>query len=419
MGAHQSRHVTIHGSVEPGFESVKKLFENNFTRGSEVSAQLCVYVGDRRVVDIWGSVTDPAYSGDTLTTVFSSTKSLTAIALASLHDRGLLSYRDRISQHWPEFGQNGKEEITVADLMRHEAGLAYLATPIKIEDTLRDSIKRNAIGSVIEKEKCHYPETGKREYHSITRGWIANELFRRVDKDGKTIGEYLKENVCGPLGADVFIGVEETRFKDYEPCQEFKLSTLIKESLKTNMFGGAVDIGIVDLYKIMDTFKKLSEGIKPAFAQHKDQDMDKLGPVFNLDIVRKGETSSANGNCSARGLALVAAAMANKGHINGVKIIGHSAWESLHGEPVSAPIFGIFPTNFTQGGVNKFEEEGGAGRDGFYGWFGYGGSVFQWHPELEIGFAYTPTLLHWFDALNGRGRLLQQEVVKCVKNMRN
>ena len=158
MGTKQSRHVAIQGSVEPGFESVKKLFENNFTRGSEESAQLCVYVGDRRVVDLWGSVTDPAYSADTLTNVFSSTKSLTAIALACLHDRGLLDYSDKISQHWPEFGQNGKQDITVADLMRHEAGLAYMTEPLKVEATLTEHIKRNAIGSVIEREKCHYPE---------------------------------------------------------------------------------------------------------------------------------------------------------------------------------------------------------------------------------------------------------------------
>ena len=419
MGAKPSRHITIQGSVEPGFESVKKLFENNFSRGAEESAQLCVYVGDRRVVDLWGSVTDPAYSADTLTNVFSSTKSLTAIALASLHDRGLLGYNDKICQHWPEFGQNDKQDITVADLMRHEAGLAYLASPINVEDTLTGNIKRNAIGSIIEREKCHYPKTGKREYHSLTRGWIANELFRRVDKKRRTIGEFFKEEVSGPLKADVFIGVDETRIKDYEPCKELQLSTLIKESIKTNLFGGAVDIGIVDLYKILDAFKKLSDGIKPAFAQHKDYDMNKLGTVFNIDVVRMGESSSANGNCSARGLALVAAAMANKGHVNGVQIIGSSSWESLHSDPVKAPIFGIIPTNFTQGGVNKFEEEGGAGRDGFYGWYGYGGSVLQWHPELEIGFAYTPTLLHWFDAQNGRGRLLQQEVVKCAKKMKN
>ena len=65
----------------------------------------------------------------------------------------------------------------------------------------------------------------------------------------------------------------------------------------------------------------------------------------------------------------------------------------FHADAIHATIFGVMETNFTQGGLNKFEEEGG--RDGYYGWFGYGGSVFQWHPDLRIGFGYTPTLLHW------------------------
>ena len=81
----------MQGSVSPGYESVKELFESNFKRGAEESAQLCVYVGEEKVVDLWCSVKDPGYTGDTLTNVFSSTKSLTAIAMASLVDKvGLL-----------------------------------------------------------------------------------------------------------------------------------------------------------------------------------------------------------------------------------------------------------------------------------------------------------------------------------------
>ena len=91
MGQSSSQPVKVQGSVSPGYESVKELFESNFKRGAEESAQLCVYVGEEKVVDLWCSVKDPGYTGDTLTNVFSSTKSLTAIAMASLVDKvGLL-----------------------------------------------------------------------------------------------------------------------------------------------------------------------------------------------------------------------------------------------------------------------------------------------------------------------------------------
>merc|ERR1711874_198361 len=117
-GQNSSRPVKVEGSVSPGFETVKEMFEKNFRRGAEESAQLCVYVGEEKVVDLWCSVSDPNYTGDTLTNVFSSTKSLTAIAMASLEDKGLMKYTEKISTYWPEFGQNGKENITVADLLR-------------------------------------------------------------------------------------------------------------------------------------------------------------------------------------------------------------------------------------------------------------------------------------------------------------
>ena len=87
MGQSSSQPVKVQGSVSPGYESVKELFESNFKRGAEESAQLCVYVGEEKVVDLWCSVTDPSYTGDTLTNVFSSTKSLTAITMASLEDK--------------------------------------------------------------------------------------------------------------------------------------------------------------------------------------------------------------------------------------------------------------------------------------------------------------------------------------------
>ena len=419
MGQRSSSPVQVQGTVDPGFESVKEMFERNFARGAEESAQLCVYVEDRKVVDLWCSLTNPSYSGDTLHNVFSSGKSLTAIAMASLVDRGLVSYGDKITQHWPEFGQNGKEELTVADLMRHEAGLAQFDTPLNVEDTLRENIKKNAIGAVIEKEECHWPKVGKRDYHSLSRGWIANEIFRRADPKQRTIGEYLSEDVAGPLNADVFVGVPSSRYDDYAPGREMAFTTAIMESMKTNMGGGALDIGFMDFMGILNMFRKFADGAqKPTFHPYENYDLKKIGLLFNQDVIRRGETSSANGNCSARGLARVAAAMANGGSSAGVEVLSPGAWEQLHRDPVEAPIFNIWPTFFTQGGVNKFEEEEGGGRGGYYGWFGYGGSVFQWDPKLKIGFAYTPSLLYWFDLTNNRGRLLQQEVTKCVKNMK-
>ena len=422
MGLKQSRPVTVEGFAAPGYESVKEMFEKNCERGAEDSAQLCVYVEEKKVVDLWWSMSNPKYTGDTLTNVFSSTKSLTAIAMAALQDKGLISYDEKISTYWPEFGQNGKEDVTVADLMRHEAGLASLDNPPTFEDTWTENIKKNCLGSKIETEKCNYPThgKGKREYHGISRGWIANEIFRRMDPGKRTIGEYLMEDVAKPLNADVYVGARNEKFEDYAPTVEIPMSSVLGESIKATFTDSAVDVDFISLLGVFNMLRKIYAGAgasKPAFQPNGVDDMTKIGPLFNMEAVRRGETSSANGNCSARGLALVAAAMANQGSINGVQVLSKQGCEALHKDPVEAPLFGIWPTNFTQGGVNKFDQA--SGRDGYYGWFGYGGSVFQWHPELKIGFAYTPTYLHAFDLTNNRGRMLQQEAVKCAKNMKN
>ena len=122
------------------------------------------------------------------------------------------------------------------------------------------------------------------------------------------------------------------------------------------------------------------------------------------------------------GLAIIAAAMANKGTFKGQTILSESGWEALHADPTIGHLFGNINSNFTQGGVNKFEEPDKSvtpGRDGFYGWFGYGGSIFQWHSKYKVGFAYTPTLMEWYSPDNQKGRLLQGEVLKCVEKAQN
>ena len=91
--------------------------------GADVNAQLCVYVGGDLVVDLWGSADayyepDPNYGADSLQTVFSSTKTLAALCIACLVDRGLIDYEDKVSKHWPEFAQNGKEHIKICDVLR-------------------------------------------------------------------------------------------------------------------------------------------------------------------------------------------------------------------------------------------------------------------------------------------------------------
>ena len=419
----------VQGTVAPGFEPVRTAYEREMRTMAEESTQLCVYYKGERVVDLWGSATDDdGFSPDSIVNVFSSGKSLEAIAIAHLVGRGLLDYSARVADYWPEFGANGKGEVTVADVMRHEGGLATLQTSLEPEDLLPESIRQNKVGAVIEGHALRFPtgNRGNREYHAITRGWIVNELFRRVDPAGRTVGEFLEEEIRRPLQADVIIGVEEGDLARVSKVKPLGFRYQILQSLKPRFLGRRIMHGF---FQILGRILRLLPSFRHATTRGAPAPFKGMKGIhfFNEPRIARGETPSAAANCSARGLAKVAAMMAARGRWDGREVVSEAAWKAMHGEPTDAPM-GFGRTNFTQGGVNAFTEPGpGSGslerafntdREGFYGWMGFGGSIFQWHPEHEIGFAFVPTALHVLDILNERGKVYQAEVLRCVERLR-
>jgi CubicO group peptidase (beta-lactamase class C family) len=424
-----SQSIQINGTVAPGFESIERLYQHQMTTMAEENTQLCVYYRGQKVVDLWASATDDEnFSADSLVNVFSSGKSLEAIAVASLVSEKLLDYDAPITDYWPEFGANGKEGVTIADLMRHEAGLANFDTSLDMEDLFTENIKQNVVGRIIEGHApSHSTKDGnKREYHALTRGWIVNEVFRRVDPAGRTIGEFLRENISGPLDADVVVGAREHEVERISRVSPLGFGYQLLQSLKPRFLGRRI---VHNIFQIIGTLIMLvpsilrgrKTGAPPAFTG-----MNGLG-FFNERGFSMGETPSANASCSARGLAKVAAMLSAGGKWEGTEFLNERAWTNMHDNPVKADMGGLLTTRFTQGGVDSFTEcEPGCsraerafseGREGFYGWMGFGGSIFQWHPQLDIGFAFVPTSLHVLDFLNERGKVYQAETLNCIARM--
>ena len=400
---------TIEGHFDPGYESVKDMFEAGFIAGREYSAQLCVYVRDKMVINLWHSVNNTSYTNNTLTTIFSSSKNLSSLAMAILHDRGLLRYDARIVEYWPEFTGGGKEGITVADMLKHEAGYANFPMGVDSIDFLfSDNIKNNTIGKLYEESTPSYPKIGKREYHRLTRGFLANEIFRRIEPSGCTIGEFLKREISSKLDVRVFIGVPENELEDYEPVKSESVISSIRTAARSVTY---LPYSRWPSFLVSVIWSKVSfkiGGKKVDFS------------TVNDDLVRRAEIPSVCANASAEGLAKLAAFMANKGKLGNEIIMSEKSWRTMHaGVTDSALLEDIFMTHLSQGGVNRYQSDdfAGCGRDGFWGWMGYGGSVFQWHPDYRIGFAYVPSLLEWSDLTNQRGGLLQEEVVRCVNRV--
>jgi len=197
----------IGGFVARGFEPVRQVFERNLASGRELGAACAAYVRGEKVLDLWGGIRD-ARSGarwdeDTLVLVYSTSKGLAAMTLAMLHSRGHLDYDERVATYWPEFAQNGKEKVTVRQLLGHEAGLPVIderLTPELIADFDR-------LAEVIARQRPMWEPGTRHGYHGISIGWYMGELVRRVDPQHRTLGTFFAEEIAGPLELDVYFGV--------------------------------------------------------------------------------------------------------------------------------------------------------------------------------------------------------------------
>ena len=200
--------VELSGDCDPRFTSVRSAFEANWSDHGEVGASLCVIVGGETVVDLWGGHADAdrdvAWQPDTIANVYSSTKGIAAIAAAMLVDRGQLDVERRVVDYWPEFGQAGKDEVLARHLLTHEAGLAA------VDGELPDGAVLDwgyMIGALERQAPQWSPGEGM-GYHAITYGWLVGELIRRID--GRTCGEFVRDEIAGPLGVDFYIGLPES-----------------------------------------------------------------------------------------------------------------------------------------------------------------------------------------------------------------
>jgi CubicO group peptidase (beta-lactamase class C family) len=419
-------HYLIQGTVAPGFESVRDLYERNMQTLEEKSTQLCVYHQDEKVVDLWASQ-DDSFSPDSLINVFSSGKSLETIAMASLVGQGLLNYATKITDYWPEFGHKGKQDLTVAELMRHEAGLAAFDSSLDTQDLLTENIKQNKVGKIIEQHAQKYRPNGgsRREYHAVTRGWIVNEVFRRVEPAGRTIGEYLRENIGTPLGVDAIVGVKQDELNRRALVIPLGFKFMFWDSLRPKFLGRRMEL---NFFQLVAKFIRLVPMIRDSTTGGTPAPFKGMQGIrfFNEPALAMGETPSANTHSNARSLAKIAAMMSSGGKFADQEFLNEAGWTALHSEPVKATM-GMGRTIFTQGGIahftpcdansSKLDEAFNTGREGFYGWMGLGGSIFQWHPAHRIGFGYVPTSLNVADILNERGKAYQAEVLRCIDRL--
>uniref|UniRef100_A0A914W313 Beta-lactamase-related domain-containing protein n=1 Tax=Plectus sambesii TaxID=2011161 RepID=A0A914W313_9BILA len=196
------------GKVDDRFRRVQQAFIDNFRRGYDTEgAAFVVYENSRLVVDLWGGYADreaaKKWREDTMSVAFSSTKAVLALVIALLNSRGKLQYTDTVAKYWPEFAQNGKDNITIDMVMNHRAGLVYLDQGIQVEDV--ESPTRMSL--LFENARPNYPAGSMTVYHEFTYGWLVDQIVRRVDGQQRGVAEFLQDEVIRPNGISFYIGL--------------------------------------------------------------------------------------------------------------------------------------------------------------------------------------------------------------------
>jgi CubicO group peptidase (beta-lactamase class C family) len=200
----------IRGLCPDRFAAVREAFAANFAEGQELGARFALAIEGEVVVDLMGGSADRAgerpFDEATLTPVFSTTKAMAAFMIARLADQGLLAWDQPVAEIWPEFGQAGKGAATVEQVLSHQAGLCGLAGPMAPADWF----DWDGICARLAAMAPLWPIGSASGYHPVTFGYLAGEIFRRVD--GRTLGTALREDIAEPVGLDLWIGLPDSEF---------------------------------------------------------------------------------------------------------------------------------------------------------------------------------------------------------------
>jgi len=295
------------GTVAPGFEAVRDAFIEAQAK-DRGGAQLCVYRHGRQVVDLWAGYdpeNDRPYGEDTIGVLMSCTKGLVAACVHMLAERGLIDLDAPMARYWPQFGQAGKERVTVRQAIAHQAGLMGFEPEARMGPAEIFDFERSV--AAIEAMAPLWPPGEGAMYHFVTFGVLAGELVRRVD--GRTVGRFIAEEIAGPLGLDVWIGLPEAE----EPRRAPHFNDgpqLTLDQWRALLAGVGIDVES----RLSRTFFDTITAVDGAIAL-----------INTSRAARAAEMPAGNGVGNARALARFYAALI--GEVDGVRLLGDAAME--------------------------------------------------------------------------------------------
>ncbi|MFN8033438.1 MAG: serine hydrolase domain-containing protein [Mycobacterium sp.] len=363
----------VQGAADPSFGCALRSFASLFPLPRFGGGALAVYLDGQPVVDVWTGWADRRgrhrWTADTGAMVFSATKGVASTVIHRLVDRGLIDYDAPVAEYWPEFGANGKAQITVRDVMRHRAGLSHLRGVRKRELLDHRHMEERIAAAPVDR---HF---GKPAYHAITYGWLLSGLARSVT--GMGMRELFRTEVAEPLDTD---GIHLGRPPMGAPTHAARIIGP-QHRIPNPMFNA-----VAPKVAALETSSIFGSMYFPGMRAVVQGDM----PLLDSEL------PSANGVATARSLARMYGAIANGGEIDGKRYLSAELVAGLTGRPSLARDRNlILPMGFHLG----YHGQPLPGVLPGFGHVGLGGSLGWAIPEkgLSFGFVHnrllTPFLL--------------------------
>ena len=347
----------IHGACDERFVGVREAMAQNFAQGLDVGASVAVTVNGEMVVDLWGGQTDAVrgtpWERDTITNVWSTTKTMTALCALMLADRGMIDLHAPVARYWPEFAAAGKEGVEVRHLLGHTSGLSGWQEPITVETLFKWERSTSLLAA-----QAPWWEPGSASgYHAVSQGHLVGEVIRRAT--GQTVGQFFAAELAGPLGADFHIGLDPSEFG--------RVANVIPPP--------PLPLGEVDPAGV--AMKTLSNPLLDA-------------TVAWTEGWRRAEIPAANGHGNARSVATVQSVLACGGEVRGRRFLSVAGCEAVFEQQAYGPdlVLGV-PIRFGMGYGLPSPEMPISPSERACFWGGWGGSLIVVDLDARMTVAYV------------------------------
>ncbi|OCT54017.1 CaaX prenyl protease [Cladophialophora carrionii] len=374
----------VQGYAHPPFEKVKQALQDKIAAGEELGASIVLNVDGKNVVDIWGGYFDEAktqpWQSDTITNVWSSTKTIATFALLVAHDRGLLSVDDPVAKHWPEFAAKGKEGVLIRHLMSHTSGVSGWEDAITAEEVMDVPA---STARLARQAPWWTPGTAS-GYHAVNMGHLLGEVLRRAT--GKTMKQFVADEIAGPLGADFQIGALERdwpRVSPVTPPPPFPWD-----------------------------FAKMDPD-SPTVKTFSNPPLDARNAL--LPQWRRADMAAVNGHANARALNRILSAIPNGGVVDGVRLLSPETIDLIFRQQADGPdlVIGLplrFGIGYGLGGGGTAQTVPWLPTEKMCFWGGWGGSLEVMDLHRKVTFTYVMNRMG--EGILGNSR--SQEYVQLV-----